>query len=170
MRLPVLVFVLLATGCSGPSGAHHTQPSQPIQPIRLTGSGDLMVYDSKLAPEGARLSATVDSSDTGTISSLTVEGFVPGRAYGAHLHAKRCGAKPDDSGPHYQHDPGHVDANSEVWLDFTTDSSGAARSTARHTWKLGADRLPGSVVVHAKTTKRDGTAGPRVACLTLAKA
>ncbi|MCP2349129.1 superoxide dismutase family protein [Nonomuraea roseoviolacea] len=130
-----------------------------------------VVYARKLAPEGARASITVESSSGQTLSSLVVEGLLPNRPYGAHLHTKPCGPKADDAGPHYQHEKGEVSAANEVWLDFTTDASGAGRATARNPWTFSPGRRPHSLVIHAKPTTaagpKAGEAGERVACLTL---
>ncbi|NUW42394.1 superoxide dismutase family protein [Nonomuraea rhodomycinica] len=130
-----------------------------------------VVYARKLAPEGARASITVESSSGQTLSSLVVEGLLPNRTYGAHLHTKPCGPKADDAGPHYQHEKGEVSAANEVWLDFTTDASGAGRATARNSWTFAPGRRPHSLVIHAKPTTANGPkageAGERVACLTL---
>ncbi|GLW12331.1 hypothetical protein Misp01_74590 [Microtetraspora sp. NBRC 13810] len=167
----------------------HT-PGESTAPVRLTGGGTFkpysegakaVVYDKKLAPEGAKADITVDSSGQETTSKLTVAGLLPDRKYGSHLHTKSCGAKPDDSGPHFQHMPAqgpspHTAANptNEVWLDFTTDASGAATAEAKQPWGLSPDRLPKSLVIHAEETTptgpKAGTAGDRVACLDLRKA
>lgn len=165
--LPALVLVLLAAGCAQQAVVQST-PS-PQAGLRLSGAGELVVYDRTLAPDGARTSASVDSGAAGTLSSLTVEGFLPGRVYGAHLHTNACGAKPEDAGPHFQHTHGQISPASEVWLDFKTDAEGSASATAKHAWALTPGHTPKSAVVHAQTTNpKDGTAGSRVACLTLA--
>jgi Cu-Zn family superoxide dismutase len=176
MRLPALLLALLAAGCSG-------APAQLAHPaaqdgIMLKGSGefttsgpDAITYDRKLVPVGAQANLTAESTAGRTLTSLVVEGFRPERTYGAHLHTKPCGPKGEDAGPHYQHVPGQVSAASEVWLDFTTDASGAGHSTARNDWALDSARLPRSLIVHAKPTTTSGpdigAAGDRAACLTL---
>ncbi|MFD0470857.1 hypothetical protein ACFQ0B_23055 [Nonomuraea thailandensis] len=114
---------------------------------------------SQARPQGAQASVTIESGDGQTRTSLVVEGLLPGRRYGAHLHTKPCGRKPDDAGPHYQHHPGRIDADSEVWLDFTTDDEGAGRSSARNDWMLERAKLPGSLVIHSQPTT---TSGPEV--------
>ncbi|MFC4122629.1 superoxide dismutase family protein [Nonomuraea zeae] len=172
----------------------------PTGPVRLSGGGEFaaaktpgetspgsspdasegapsanaaVVYDRKLVPQGAQASLTAESTDGKTRTSLVVEGLLPDRRYGAHLHTKPCGPKPDDSGPHYQHHPGQIDPASEVWLDFMTDGEGSGRSTARNDWALDPADLPSSLVLHSQATKtagpKVGTAGDRVACLTLKK-
>jgi Cu-Zn family superoxide dismutase len=98
------------------------------------------------------------------------------------VHTKPCGRTGDAAGPHYQHtpdpaasasppavNPSYANPDNEVWLDFTTDATGAATSTASHTWTF-LDQ-PRSIVLHAERTKttagQAGTAGARLACLTL---
>ncbi|MGP3960128.1 superoxide dismutase family protein [Nonomuraea sp. 3N208] len=185
MRVPTILFILLAaagTGaCAGPSAPLQNAPERGASKdsrVTLSAAGDFtpsdtdaIVYGRKLAPKGAQASVTAESSDGQTRTSLVVEGFLPNHTYGAHLHNKPCGQKPDDSGPHYQHQPGRIDPVSEVWLTVATDGAGAGRSTARNAWALDAARLPRSLVIHAKPTvtsgPKAGQAGDRVACLTL---
>ncbi|NRQ33865.1 superoxide dismutase [Nonomuraea sp. NN258] len=185
MRLPAVLFLLLAAACSAEPATMHEVPGHDAapgqnadRPIRLSGGGELgatttsaIVYDRKLAPAGAQASVTTESAGKKTRTSLVVEGLLPNRRYGAHLHTRPCGAKPEDAGPHYRHEPHRATATSEVWLDLTTDESGAGRSAARHDWHFTAGSLPGSLVIHAEPTKSSGpdagAAGPRVACVTL---
>lgn len=173
MRIPALLAVLLVAGCSQSTAAPSPSPEGTV---RLSGGGQFaakgtaaVVYDRKLAPEGAQASATVESSPGRTVSSLVVEGLLAKRTYGAHLHVNPCGAKPDDAGAHFQHQAGHADAANEVWLDVKTDEAGMGRATATQMWGFAAGTLPGSIVIHAQPTKADGTAGPRVACVTLSR-
>ncbi|WP_113701440.1 superoxide dismutase family protein [Nonomuraea lactucae] len=190
MRVPALLLALLTAGCAQTAGTPSagTTPSSGAASnspaaspnTALSASGDFapdatqaIVYNRKLVPEGARASILVESeSESGkTRSSLVVEGFLSQRTYGAHLHTMPCGAKPDDAGPHYQHRAGKATAKNEIWLDFTTDGTGAASTAARNPWLLTGDSLPRSLVIHAQRTKtapaKAGMAGDRVACLTL---
>jgi Cu-Zn family superoxide dismutase len=110
-----------------------------------------------------------------------VRGLQPDRVYGAHVHTNPCGASPDDAGPHYQRevdpagpgvDPHYANAENEIWLDFTTDATGAGSAETTVAWELPDDRrLPGSVVIHSTGTNTGpgvaGTAGARVACITI---
>ncbi|MFI7129633.1 superoxide dismutase family protein [Nonomuraea sp. NPDC050153] len=184
MRVPALLLIMLTAACAGPPAPLQQVMGPSEGPtggaIRLAGEGEFtasdtsaIAYDRKLAPKGAQGSAHVESADGKTRTTLVVEGLLPNRHYGAHLHDKPCGKKPEEAGPHYQHTAGEVSAASEVWLDFTTDGEGAGRSTARNDWVLDPAKLPGSLVIHAKATKTSGpevgTAGDRVACLTLKK-
>ncbi|MEV4471112.1 superoxide dismutase family protein [Nonomuraea sp. NPDC049504] len=166
------------TSCAGPSAPVQNAKTAPEETINLSAAGEFskddtaaIVYDRKLAPQGAQASITVESSGGQTRTSLVVEGLRPRRTYGAHLHAKPCGTDPEAAGPHYQHHPGQIDPVSEVWLDFTTNEEGQGRSAARNDWALERAKLPGSLVIHSKATKKSGpqvgTAGDRVACLTL---
>ncbi|MFC5824357.1 superoxide dismutase family protein [Nonomuraea insulae] len=179
MRVPAFLFILFAVAsCAGPPAPVQNAKVSPEETINLSSAGEFtnddaadIAYDRKLVPKGSQASVTVESTGGQTRTSLVVEGLRPERAYGAHLHAKPCGKKPDDSGPHYQHHPGQIDPTSEVWLDFTTNAEGAARSSARNEWGLERAKIPGSLVIHAQATKTSGpqvgTAGARVACLTL---
>ncbi|GGS78794.1 hypothetical protein GCM10010156_41900 [Planobispora rosea] len=192
MRLPVVLAAaaLLAAACAGQGAphpaAHDTRgavpagPAEPASAVKLVGGGrfgvpasgtSAIAYDPKLVPAGATARVTAESGAVMATSTVTVEGFLPDRAYGVHLHVNPCGPDPEAAGPHYQHAHAHASADNEVWLDFTTDPQGAATVTARQGWAFVPERAPRSLVIHAKRTKaagaRAGTAGPRVACVTL---
>jgi Cu-Zn family superoxide dismutase len=139
-----------------------------------------VTYDPKVVPPGATVQLTVARTATGTTVRLTAGGLVPRRAYGAHLHTRPCTAVPDQAGPHYQHsadpktpsvDPAYANPRNEVWLDLTADATGAATVTARQDWTFDEVEPPRSLILHAEHTRtaagKAGTAGPRVACLTL---
>ncbi len=91
-----------------------------------------------------------------------------------------CTGVPDEAGPHYQNhqdpttpstNPVYANPENEIWLDFTADAEGAATSTVTHGWAFSPTRPPRSLVLHAEHTHtaagEAGTAGARVACLTL---
>jgi Cu-Zn family superoxide dismutase len=186
MRGVMVLVVVLAAGCT----ADATTVSQPT-PYAVNGTfapyapGAMAVsYDSALVPAGATATVTITQAAAGTQIQLAVTGLRPDRAYGAHLHQNPCGADGSAAGQHYQHqpdpaasasppsvDPAYANPENEVWLDFTTDASGAATSTAKQPWNFGPSR-PGSLVIHADKTKsapgHAGDAGARVACLSLA--
>ena len=65
----------------------------------------------------------------------------------------------------------YANPRNEVWLDFTADRTGAATSTAVQGWTFDEAAPPRSLVVHLTATRTGpgvaGTAGARVACLTL---
>jgi Cu-Zn family superoxide dismutase len=154
-------------------------PATPAPPSGIIG----YTYDTALVPtgSGAELMLTPESGKTDV--RLAVTGLLPQRGYGAHLHGKACGPDPATAGGHYQHnpdpsaaqspsvDPGYANPTNEIWLDFTTDKSGHATSRAEVPWVSAAERRPNSLVIHAYPTVTEpgkaGTAGPRVACLTI---
>jgi Cu-Zn family superoxide dismutase len=188
-----LVGAVLLTGglaaCS--SGAPPAAPpSAPaVKPVAETdvaapaASGDQpkgITYDVARIPLGAKLSTGSSVANGQTTVELKVSGLLPNTKYGSHVHTKPCGAKPADSGPHYQNakdpvspsvDPQFANAENEIWLDFTTDAQGAATGTATVKWEFRKGEA-NSVVVHAAHTStehgRAGTAGDRLACLTAA--
>lgn len=188
---------LLAAGCGGdtdeatetPSESVSSGAAQPSQPLVAQGTftayapgATAVTYDPKLVASGAtahvELSQVVDT----TAVTLAVRGLTPNRDYGAHLHLRPCGRTAADAGPHYQHhhdpaasasppsvNPAYANPQNEVWLDFTTDSQGAGSSKSTQSWTFST--TPQSLVIHAKKTQtapgKAGTAGPRVACLTI---
>jgi superoxide dismutase, Cu-Zn family len=144
-----------------------------------------ITYDPKVVPAGATVQVTVSKTADGARVRLAVSGMVPKRAYGAHLHTRPCTSAPDQAGPHYQHnpdpkaaasppsvDPAFANPRNEVWLDFTADTQGSATAAATEDWMFDEKSPPRSLIVHADQTRtavgKAGTAGPRVACLTLA--
>ena len=148
-------------------------------------SARAVTYDPKVVPPGATAELTVARTAAGTTVRLTTRGLVPRRAYGAHLHTRPCTATPEEAGPHYQHrpdpkaaasppsvDPAYANPRNEVWLDFTADTRGTASVSANQNWTFDEVEPPRSLIVHAEHTRtaagKAGTAGPRVACLTLA--
>jgi Cu-Zn family superoxide dismutase len=109
--------------------------------------------------------------DGQSLVTLHVEGLPSGRSFGSHLHRDNCSSA--FGGPHYQApDPANpvsanADADHEVWLDFTTNAAGRARSQASVPFEvLSASR---SVVIHQNAhTAVGGTAGQRLTCLDIA--
>ena len=147
--------------------------------VPYTPGAAAVTYDPAVVPPGATARVGVAPAADGVTVRLTATGLVPRRAYGAHLHTRPCAAAPDAAGPHYQHrrdpktpsvDPAYANPRNEVWLDFTADVGGAAGVTAAHP-AFDGGTPPRSMVLHATLTRtaagEAGTAGPRVACLTL---
>jgi Cu-Zn family superoxide dismutase len=195
MRTKATVFtgtVLLAAGlaaCS--SGGAVTPASTPTSTAATPVAGTALAepaasgeqprgitYDAKRVPVGAQLATSAKVDGGKTTVTLTVTGLLPNTKYGSHVHTKPCGAKPADSGPHYQNekdpvapsvDSKYANADNEIWLDFTTDDKGAAESSATVGWEFRKGEA-NSVVVHAAHTSTEhgkaGTAGDRLACLT----
>lgn len=202
LRLPralavaALAGVLVAaTACahpaqsSAPGSATSTEAAAPDSPqsddnktVNATFGRDDAAdnYDKALVPDGAKVFVAENVHDGLTTVVLDVRGLVPNHAYGAHAHAKPCGAKPEDAGSHYQHNPDPVKPSvnpafanpmNEIWLDFTTDAKGNATKAATVDWAFGAAPA-GSVVIHAEPTKtvpgQAGMAGTRAACVSIA--
>lgn len=140
---------------------------------------DAYTYDQAAVPAETEMKVISTDTESGTNVELNVSGFPPNRAYGAHAHVNPCGAKPDAAGPHFQNkqdpvqpsvDPAFANPENEIWLDFETDATGAAAPTAQVPFDF-TERAPASVVIHEQVTATwpgaAGTAGARVACLTV---
>jgi Copper/zinc superoxide dismutase (SODC) len=141
-------------------------------------SGDLTDYKAT-GPDifaDAKASAIMIGMDGRSYFRLRVSGIAApptGGPYGVHLHQGPCDADfpgdlPDGAGPHYNVTWQSIGLlgpdikKTEVWLDLDVDSDGNARSTATVSFIPEGKR---SIVLHAKQTEADGTAGPRLACL-----
>jgi Cu-Zn family superoxide dismutase len=144
-----------------------------------------ITYDPAVVPAGARAQVVVTGTTKGVQVRLTAIGMVPRHRYGAHLHTQPCGPLPAEAGPHYQHahdpaaaasppsvDPAYANPRNEVWLDFVADANGAASAVSEQQWTFPAGASARSLIVHEQPTRtapgEAGTAGARVACLTLA--
>lgn len=183
-------FILLVTAASVAAGCGSgAAPAQVVSQqgggsntqVSATfaqGGGPAFTYDPARVPVGARATVEVESADASTTTTLTVSGLNPNSTYGAHAHAKPCGATGDAAGPHYQSrqdpvtpsvDPAYANPSNEIWLDLTTDAQGAGTGTSTVAWVFPADRRAMSVVVHDMATMtapgKAGTAGSRPACV-----
>ena len=180
---------IIASGAARASDVASPSASGAAPLARNTASGTFLpapagtraiTYDPAVVPPGAKAEVTTEITTQGARVRLTVAGMVPRRAYGAHLHTMSCTAVPDDAGPHYQHEidpskpsvnPVYANPQNEVWLDFTADLRGAATVASGRDWTFDPVRPPRSLVIHAERTRtgegKAGTAGARVACLTL---
>jgi Cu-Zn family superoxide dismutase len=172
----------ISSSSSSSSGSSAAGAGVSAKFAAYTGPGSRAVtYDPRQVQTGAKAEVTVKASGASTQVRLQVTGLQPERAYGAHLHKKVCGATPAAAGGHYQNTPDPVQPSTnpkfanrrnEVWLDFMTDAHGAAstQTTVPFVFRAGAQG-PQSLVIHAMTTAtlpgKAGTAGPRLACLTL---
>lgn len=142
-----------------------------------------VTFDRSAVPEHSRVGATerAGGPSGGTRVALRVHGIQPHRSFGAHVHQKPCGTKPDDSGPHYQNrvdpaatpdnpstNPDYANPDNEVWLDLTTDKFGNAQSSSTVDWRFRNGEAR-SVVIHEHPTHTGeghaGEAGDRLACL-----
>lgn len=192
MRRPfpfLLALPLAVAGCGeatapeealAPSPSPATAPATVAEGTFQIKSDSAITYAVSTVPAGATARVTLTGTVAGARVRLEVAGMKPDRAYGAHLHTAPCAPAPDAAGPHYQHeadpskpsvDPAYANPENEFWLDFTTDATGAATSESAQTWTPDPARPPRSLIVHAEPTKtaagKAGTAGARVACLTL---
>jgi superoxide dismutase, Cu-Zn family len=143
--------------------------------------GEAVTYDQALVPVGAKATVTAEEGGDRTTVTLEIAGLLPNRQYGAHSHAKPCGAEGTAAGPHFQHqqdpvspsvDPVYANPENEIWLDFQTDAGGTGEATTTVPWAFPADRRAQSVIIHAMPTATEagkaGTAGDRAACITVA--
>ena len=142
----------------------------------LRFADELQDYDTAVAGPFDHATARLQLIDrpSGTTAVLHVRGVDPAvadRTFGAHLHNGPCATDaPTAALGHYNADAhaGHVpvvvSSQTEVWLDFTVDATGAGDSSAAVPFPVEpAER---SVVVHAaQTDPSTGLAGPRLACL-----
>jgi superoxide dismutase, Cu-Zn family len=175
---------LVLTAClTAATAASLTGLAAPAQAAaeRVRAEGPLTRYDTALVPEGAAARVQeVRTASGSTVVTLHVRGLLPDHEYGAHAHVGACGSTGAAAGPHYQDvvapsghatDPAYANPDNEVWLDVTTDSEGNGSAQALVGWQFrpsGAN----SVILHARHTATEegtaGTAGSRLACLTVA--
>jgi len=188
-RLIFLAIVGMTAACGGddsdPTGAGGSGGSgggdSGGEPKIGTSKGGWNVYPDPYADGGA---SPVPSSMQGSVEvfsagsnkmkvKLAVSGLPASRPFGSHLHKLAC----DDNkaGAHYQHnaapdggaaDPMYANDKNEVWLDFVTDATGAGSSEATVDWVPRAGEAK-SVVIHDQKTKNDGTAGAKLACISM---
>ncbi len=132
-----------------------------------------VTHDEELVPAGSVIHVAQAVRGGAQHIEIAALGLRPGHTYGTHVHTEPCGADPADSGDHYQHEPGVVDAQNEVWLDFTVDANGVGKAEAHKNW-LFRPGGAGSVVLHERATSEGhdehppGDAGGRAACFTFA--
>ncbi len=144
--------------------------------VLASSMGDWTVFDSGMSnpASGIKGSATATRDGSGMRVTLTVSGLTPNRGYGAHIHKLSCDTM--QAGGHFQHmpapdgganDPAFANPMNEVWLDFTTDATGAAMVTTMVSWVPGAGQAK-SIIVHDHHTEDGGVAGAKLACLSIA--
>lgn len=135
-----------------------------------------VTFDTKAVPVGGKVTVTERVGED-THVELRLQGMGAHRTFGAHVHQKPCGGKPNDSGPHYQHahdpkqpstDPAYANPLNEVWLDVRTDGHGDGGAAATQAWRFRPGQAR-SVVIHEHATHTGtgaaGTAGVRLACV-----
>ncbi|SFR18711.1 superoxide dismutase, Cu-Zn family [Lentzea waywayandensis] len=163
------------------TGTAHAEPAKVAHTSAkfesYSATAKAVTYDAKV-PAGAKVTVVgVLTVRGGTTVLLVLKGLQPHRAYGAHVHVKKCGAAPADSGPHFQNvvdpvqpsvDPAYANPRNEIWLDVHTDGNGFAHTQSTVDWQF-TERHAQSVVLHNEHTHTKpgeaGTAGPRLACV-----
>jgi superoxide dismutase, Cu-Zn family len=183
-RVALAAGLLTLSGCGVASGSV-TSPADSAHSVQVTATftqtaGTAVTYDPGLVPVGAQATVAATSGNTGTSVTLSVQGLLPGRSYGAHAHTEPCGTTGAAAGPHFQNsvdpvqpsvDPRYANPDNEIWLDLTTDAKGAGTARTAVAWEIDRQRRPHSVVIHAISTATDpgraGTAGNRVACVSV---
>jgi len=185
-------LLIACAACAGPQQAPgpsagtpspantSTEPGHAVVTGTFAADGTAVNYDKTLVPDRAGVLVAENVFEGATTVTLSVRGLTPNRAYGAHAHAKPCGPKGDDAGPHFQNmadpvkpsvDPAFANAGNEIWLDFTTDVHGNATSASTVPW-LFTNARASSVVIHANPTQtapgKAGTAGARIGCVSVA--
>ncbi|MFK0254355.1 superoxide dismutase family protein [Streptomyces sp. NPDC090445] len=182
MALMTTVFaasLALTAGAATPSpGQGAVSVAGAFRPADDTGYG-AVTYAPGSVPVGSRIRVTEQTGDDGTRIELRLEGVEAGRTFGAHVHRKPCGKDPAAAGAHYQDavdpvqpsvDPVYANPRNEAWLDLATDARGDGRSQTTVGWRIRAGEA-GSVVVHEHATHtvsgHAGSAGPRLACITV---
>ncbi|RJQ76260.1 superoxide dismutase [Pseudonocardiaceae bacterium YIM PH 21723] len=174
--------LVLATGLAAPASAaclpKHVHSEGTFQ--AYAPGATAVTYDQNLVPAGAKAQVNATEHtffEQKTTVVLTVQGLLPNRHYGAHVHTKSCGAGANDSGPHYQNvadpkqpstDPAYANSTNEVWLDFMTNENGDAYIESTVGWVPRPDGA-NAVVLHDHHTSSDpgnaGVAGPRLGCV-----
>ena len=160
--LGVLTAGLLVAGPVALASAE--EKVQSAGPLRDVATATADVTDRAVAHLTAEATA-----GGGTHVVLKVQGLDRSRVgdtFGAHVHVGPCVAGNGGAAlGHYQaagfQPP--ATAQNEVWLDFTVEAGGVARSEATVPFGIAAGER--SVVIHAQPTAPGGAAGPRLACL-----
>ncbi len=168
--VPCAALSLLSVAC-GDDGPKVTRT--------IDSTGNWIVYADPFA-DGRPNPATgvtgkaqaLEFEDGTTEVTLTVANATASRHFGSHVHKLAC----DDNkaGGHYQNNPFTTTASdpvfanpaNEVWLDFETDASGGATSTAQVSWKVRTGEAK-AVVLHSDHTSEGGIAGAKLACITI---
>jgi len=152
------------------AGADHVRVAGPL--VRYS--------DSVPAGANARVDAVYDAAGQSVIS-LHVWGMLPNHTYGAHAHNNACGATGAAAGSHFQNiedpqkpsvNPAYANPVNEIWLDVHTDADGNGSAQTKVGWQFTPERRAHSIIIHAEPTHTgetdSGTAGARLACLTVA--
>ena len=173
---------VVTAGLAGAAALVVAAPALADSVTRAAGELTRYTYAEPVAatvPEGATARVqSVETADGKTIMTLHVSGMQPFAQYGAHAHVHACGPTGGAAGGHFQWDvdpvqpsvdPAFANPQNEIWLDLTTNRAGEGSAKAVVDRPFPSGRRPGSVIIHEKhTSPANGTAGKRVACLTIA--
>lgn len=188
-----LALSMLLVGCDEVPNGDDNGAAEDGEATEVAADGEFeaadsegvgLTYDEEAIPEGSEFDVAADLDDEGLEVELDVSGLEADREFGAHLHTDACEEDPEASGPHYQDDvepdldedevsvdPDYANPDNEVWLDFTTDEDGDAEASTTVDWQP-RDGEANSVVIHEEHTATEegeaGTAGDRLACVTIA--
>jgi hypothetical protein len=179
---------LILLGASIGLGCSATHGDSTMTMIASSSGAALMPYMDPYAgmamagmpnPIAATATATATAWNVGgkLKVELKVTGLPASRTFGAHLHKLACNDM--KAGGHYQEipwpattdassatDPTYANLMNEVWLDFTTDASGAGNATRTVDW-LPRTGEAKSIIIHHMATESGGVAGARLACLAM---
>jgi Cu-Zn family superoxide dismutase len=168
--LRALAACALLLGCGSPSGSDGG--TTVTRTINSSGSWVLFADpygDGGTNPLTSSLMGGVvatETSDGKTTVKLTVSGAPATSTFGSHVHKLAC--SDTKGGAHYQHtpstDPANANESNEIWLDVTTDATGAGTSSSTVNWQI-PDGGAKAVVIHAMATAPGGGAGARLACI-----
>ena len=131
-------------------------------------SGPDFTYGSTPFTNATASVHVVHTGNGGTHVTLHILGVdaPAGQTFGAHVHEFACGASGAAAGRHYQNAAAGALKGREVWLDFTVNADGIGHAEAKRPWSLD-ETIQRSVIIHARPTAADGSAGPRLACIDL---
>ena len=144
---------------------------------RVETTSDVVSYDAAFPTTASARVHVVETPSGRAVVTLSVTGLEPNRTYGAHAHVNPCGLTGAAAGPHWQavdgpSTPQFANPDNEIWLDVTTDETGAGTTQASRAVPFSPDDRPRSVIIHALPTATtptgSGTAGARLACVTVA--
>ena len=157
-----LVVASAVTGLlAAPAGAaEKAQSAGPLRDLQTTTD----VTDGAVAHVTAE--ATAAGGTRVVLKIQNLDQAHVGETFGGHVHVGPC-VEGDGAAAlgHYQAPDFVAPATeeNEVWLDFTIQAGGVARSEATVPFAIAPGER--SVVIHAEETAPGGTAGTRLACL-----
>ena len=159
----IVAMALTLAGILAAGPAFAAEKAQSAGPLRdLRSAQDVT--------DGAVAHVTAETTGNGgTWVQLKVQNLdhaAVGETFGAHVHAGQCEEGNGAAALGHYRAPDFVapaTPQNEVWLDFTVEPGGVARSEATVPFVIEpGDR---SVVIHEHHTAPGGAAGARLACL-----